>query len=228
DGVPVAETQHAVDPRHPVTTSRPSQRLPGAELTGTAALTLWLAGDGQVAIVDAATLDDIEQLVGVALDLPSVIIAGSASVVGAVARACTPPTVPRGLPDPLLPRPVVAACASVHPMARAQMVALADAGIAVVTPPQGRDGDPDAVAANVAERAHARVAEMAARSVILVGGDTAEAFVGDNTVEVFGSVGAAVGIGEAVIRGRRLRLATKPGGFGTANTLVDLVRGSQQ
>ncbi|HSB86845.1 MAG TPA: hypothetical protein VLD86_11070, partial [Ilumatobacteraceae bacterium] len=145
------------------------------------------------------------------------------SVVGAVARACAPPTVPRGLPDPLLPRPVLAVCASIHPVARAQMAALAEAGVEVVTPPDGREGDPDAVAADVAERAHLQVAMIGARSVIIVGGDTAEAFVADSVVEVFGSVGAEVGIGEAVIRGTRLRLATKPGGFGAANTLVDLL-----
>jgi uncharacterized protein YgbK (DUF1537 family) len=67
------------------------------------------------------------------------------------------------------------------------------------------------------------VAEVGARSVILIGGDTAEAFIGDNVVRVFGSVDVGVSLGEARIRGTSLRVASKPGGFGTANTLVDLV-----
>ncbi|HSB87427.1 MAG TPA: four-carbon acid sugar kinase family protein, partial [Ilumatobacteraceae bacterium] len=82
--VPVAETYHAADPRRPVTTSRPSDLLPGTELAGAESLTAWLAGTERVAIVDARTMDEIERLVGVALGAPNVVIAGSASVVGAV------------------------------------------------------------------------------------------------------------------------------------------------
>ena len=40
---------------------------------------------------------------------------------------------------------------------------------------------------------------------------------------VFGSIDVGISLGEAEIDGRILRLASKPGGFGTANTLVDLV-----
>ena len=68
-----------------------------------------------------------------------------------------------------------------------------------------------------------RLYERRARSVILVGGDTAEAFIGDNIVRVFGSIDVGVSLGDVEIEGRTLRVASKPGGFGTANTLVDLV-----
>ncbi len=68
------------------------------------------------------------------------------------------------------------------------------------------------------------VSTIGARSVILVGGDTAAAFIGDATVTVLGSVGVGISLGEAQFDSRRLRLASKPGSFGTANTLVDLVR----
>ncbi len=108
------------------------------------------------------------------------------------------------------------------------MQALAAAGIDVVVSSDDRRDDPEAVAAEVAERAHALVAAIGARSVILVGGDTAAAFIGDSVVAVFGSIDVGISLGEAEIRGRRLRLAGKPGGFGTSNTLVDLVtRGSR-
>lgn len=227
DGVPVAETPTANDPRLPVTSSRPSDRLPGTELAGTPALAAWLRGTGRVAIVDAQTMEDVDDLVGLALAPRDVVIAGSASVVGAVARACAVSAPPPRLPMPFLPPPIVALCTSVHPASRAQMTALAEAGIEVVIAPD-TPGDPEDVAADVAERAHLRVDALGAKSVIIVGGDSAEAFLGDSTVEVFGSVDDAVGIGEAVVRGRRLHLATKPGGFGSPNTLVDLVRRGTQ
>ena len=75
----------------------------------------------------------------------------------------------------------------------------------------------------MAERAHDLVATLNARSVILVGGDTAEAFIGANVVRIFGSIDVGVSLGDVEVRGRQLRVASKPGGFGTPNTLVDLV-----
>ncbi len=231
DGVPVAETDHGNDPRLPVRTSRPGDSVDGVELAGPDALAEWISGSGgDIAIVDATTLDDIDQLVAVALNAMNVVIAGSASVVGAVARACSPRATPTPLPDPLLPAPVVAVCASLHPASRAQMVALADAdlGVEIVMSPDGRDGDAEASAMEVAGRAHRMVGRLGARSVILVGGDTAAAFLGDTPVRVLGSVGVGISLGDATLAGRRLRLASKPGGFGTTNTLVDLLRRAPQ
>ena len=94
--------------------------------------------------------------------------------------------------------------------------------------PDDRTGDPEAVAVEVAGRAHRLVGELQAGSVILVGGDTAAAFIGDAACAVFGSVGVGISLGELTVGTRRLRLACKPGGFGTTNTLVDLVtKGTQ-
>jgi len=110
------------------------------------------------------------------------------------------------------------------------MAALAASGldVEVVMSPGGRDGDADAVAIELAGRAHRLVGELQARTVILIGGDTAAAFIGDAAVAVYGSVGVGISLGEATLGTRRLRLACKPGGFGTTNTLVDLVtRGTQ-
>jgi D-threonate/D-erythronate kinase len=228
DGVPVADSEHGNDPRLPVRTSRPSDSLPAVELDGADALASWLNGStARVAIVDARTLEDIDRLVAVALDGDDVVFAGSASVVGAVARACSTAAAATVLPSPLLPLPVVAVCASLHPASRAQMVALADAGVTVVMSPDVRGGDPETVAAEVAARARGEIDSARARSVILVGGDTAAAFIGDAPVHVFGSIGVGISLGEAQIEGRHLRLASKPGGFGSANTLVDLVTRGQ-
>ena len=80
----------------------------------------------------------------------------------------------------------------------------------------------------LADRAHRLVGEVQARSVILVGGDTAAAFIGDAPVAVFGSIDVGVSLGELTVGPRQLRLACKPGGFGAPNTLVDLVTKGRQ
>ena len=229
DGAPVAETEHGDDPRMPVRSSRPSDSLIGVELADADALAEWItASAADVAIVDARTLDDIERLVATALNAENVVIAGSASVVGAVARACSPRSTAPRLPDPLLPSPIVAVCASLHPASRQQMAALSVAGVDVVMSPDVRGGDAEAIAFEVAGRAHRLVGELGARSVILVGGDTAAAFIGDVPVAVLGSIGVGISLGEAQFGARRLRLAGKPGSFGAPNTLVDLVRREPQ
>ncbi|MEO7370689.1 MAG: four-carbon acid sugar kinase family protein, partial [Ilumatobacteraceae bacterium] len=187
--VPVANSDLANDPRLPVRSSRPSEALPGPELTGRRSLATWLTGsDGGVAIVDAESLDDIDELVELALGFDDVVLGGPASVVGAVARLSAPADSVVRLPVPLLPKPVVVVCASLHPVSRAQIARVADAGFDVVTSPEERIGDSQSIATEVASRAHRLVAQRRARSVVLVGGDTAEAFIGDNVVRIFGSI----------------------------------------
>ncbi len=224
DGVPVADSELGDDPRLPVRSSRPSETLDGVELSGPAALTGWLARSSTgVAIVDARTLTEIDELVKIALIAADVLLAGPASVVGAVAKLSSPERSGAHLPEPLLPEPILVVCASLHPVSRVQIAKVGQAGVEVVTSSVVRGADSELVAAEVAERAHRLVAERGTRSVILVGGDTAEAFIGDNVVRVFGSIDVGVSLGDARIRGNLLRIASKPGGFGTANTLVDLV-----
>lgn len=224
DGVPVAESELGNDPRLPVRSSRPSETVGGVELAGAAALIDWLARSSKgIAIVDAGSLPEIDELVTLALGATDVLMAGPASVVGSVARISCPGSSGARLPEPLLPTPILVVCASLHPVSRAQIAKVAQAGVEVVTSSLIRGADSEIVAAEVAERAHRLIAERGARSVILVGGDTAEAFIGDSVVRVFGSIGVDVSLGEARIRGTLLRVASKPGGFGTANTLVDLV-----
>ena len=224
NGVAVTDSDLGNDPRLPVRSSRPGESLPGTELAGPDALEAWLSrSDAGVAIVDALTLADIDQLVAMALGATDVVVSGPASVVGAVASICSPGDAGAALPHPLLPKPIVVVCASLHPVSRAQIAKVAAAGIDVVTSSTVRDSDPEAIAGEVAERARRLVAALDARSVILIGGDTAEAFIEDNVVRVFGSIDVGVSLGDAEVRGRRLRVASKPGGFGTPNTLVDLV-----
>jgi uncharacterized protein YgbK (DUF1537 family) len=224
EGAPVAESELGNDPRLPVRSSRPAEALRGVELDGSTALTEWLArARSGIAIVDARTIAEIEQLVTIAFDAADVLLAGPASVVGAFANVSSTEPTGAQLPEPRLPKPIVVVSASLHPISRAQIAEVERAGIDVVTSSVVRGGDSAVVAAQVAERAHRLVTERRARSVILVGGDTAEAFIGDTVVHVFGSIDVGVSLGEALVRGTLLRIASKPGGFGTANTLVDLV-----
>jgi D-threonate/D-erythronate kinase len=224
NGVPVAESELGNDPRLPVLSSRPSEALPGSELRDPDELVAWLAtSTSGVAIVDARTLADIDELVAIALHPADVVVSGPASVVEAAARLRAPRDASVVLPDPLLPKPIVVVCASLHPVSRAQIAMMAGMGFDVVTSSEVREDEPERVATEVAERARRLVASLQARSVMLVGGDTAEAFIGDSVVRVFGSLDVGVSLGEALVDGRTLRIASKPGGFGTANTLVDLV-----
>ena len=86
-----------------------------------------------------------------------------------------------------------------------------------------RPGDADVVAAELAGRAHRLVGELQARSVILVGGDTAAAFIGDARCACSARSVSAISLGDADVRRETAAAAGKPGGFGTTNTLVDLV-----
>jgi len=224
NGVPVADSELGNDPRLPVRSSRSRDSLGGTELAGAGELGDWLTrGERGAAIVDAETLDEIAELAELALASPDVVVGGPASVVGAVADIWAPDGAFPTFPDPLLPRPLVVVCASLHPVSREQIVRMAAEGFEVVTSSEVRDPEPERVARDVAERAHRIVDACRARTVMLIGGDTAEAFIGDNVVHVYGSLDVGVSLGDADIRGRTLRVASKPGGFGTPNTLVDLV-----
>ncbi|HEX3090727.1 MAG TPA: four-carbon acid sugar kinase family protein, partial [Ilumatobacteraceae bacterium] len=187
NGVPVAESDLGNDPRLPVRNSRPRETLPATEVRGPDELVAWLAmSSAGVAIADATTLDEIHELVQIALHPADVVLSGPASVVEAVATLGAPQGLELVLPDPLLPKPVVVVCASLHPVARAQIAAATEAGIEVVTSSEVRGADSEGIAIEVAARAHRLVAASEARSVILVGGDTAEAFIGASVVRVHG------------------------------------------
>ena len=130
--MPVADSELGNDPRLPVRSSRPSESLAG-DRAGRAGRAGGMAGDNPthgVAIVDATTLDEIDQLVAIALGVPDVVVVGSGLGGWCGRRASVRPTgPPRTLPDPCFPEPVVVVCASLHPVSRAQIAAVAEAGI---------------------------------------------------------------------------------------------------
>src|SRR3954464_8278513 len=108
NGVPVAESELANDPRLPVRSSRPRESLDSTELADAGELADWLARSATGAVVvDASTLTDIAELASIALGPPDVVVAGPASVVGAVADISAPDGALPTFPDPLLPGPLV-------------------------------------------------------------------------------------------------------------------------
>jgi D-threonate/D-erythronate kinase len=244
-GRPVDQTVHVLDPRSPALTSRPAMLLDGAdELAGPVAVANWLAGATRVAVADAADDGDVARVVELACAHDDVLIVGTAAVVGAVAKQVwqtqgRPPPVGRASGEALT-APVLVVCGSLHPVSRRQIRSLIEAGASVIdasnpaaTPVTSsvailmsdieRTGDAALVAARLAEQAHVALRSMGAATVVLLGGDTAQAFIGDREVRVRGSLDVGVAVGAIVIDDKPHALVAKPGAFGAPNTLVDLM-----
>jgi uncharacterized protein YgbK (DUF1537 family) len=238
-GVPVDRSDHGRDPRAPVLTSRPATLLPGAdELPTLDDVRAWLAGHGRVAVADAGDAAALEAVVSLSCGRDEVLLVGTAAVVGAVARSLG--TVRHVAPQARVEGPVLVVCGSLHPVSRAQLAALVDAGarivggptstdapsVSIVTSADQRHGEPATEAATLARRAHELVRAGAFRTVVLVGGDTAEAFIGDRVVRVTGSLDVGVALGSIDVDGSTVAVVAKPGAFGRPNTLVDLMGAS--
>jgi hypothetical protein len=83
--------------------------------------------------------------------------------------------------------------------------------------------DPEVVALGLAVRAHDHLGAAGASTVVLLGGDTADAFLGERVVRVLGSLDTGMALGETVVDGRTITIVTKPGGFGHDRTVHDLL-----
>lgn len=265
DGVPVSESTYAGDGRSDVTTSRPASRLAGSvELAGAHDVNRWLAAgpaNRPIAVVDAATVADIEAVVdawctpspGSAGRAAGVVVCGPAVVVGIAACRSQRGAGPGGVQSSRIlssssasvRAPVLVIVGSLHPASRAQLAALRRRGVPVVGPGDAAGlrglagspvaviaGDPDGKSARPADVGVAAALGVAARTVvghrwfatvILVGGETAAAFIGDAAVQVHGSLALGIAAGAASIGGRRIEIVTKPGGFGDPQSLVRLL-----
>lgn len=230
-GVPVTRSEFANDARSPVRTSTPANLLRAVTAGDAGALARWLASRPMgICVCDARTNGDIAELVQAARAVPSVVLCGPAAVARALAVDAAAKVRPRA--QAALPGgPAVVVCGSRHPRSRAQAAAVDGIdGVTVLLPPAGLDADADAevVALELAGRAHDAVANTGARTVVLLGGDTAEAFIGERSVRVLGSAGTnrtlvGTAVGRLSINGRDLCVITKPGGFGDDRTVADLL-----
>ena len=205
DGVPVAETEHGNDPRLPVRSSRAGDALAGDELAGVGCaddMARGVGGSGWRSSMPRRSTRSTSWCV-VALGAADVVLAGPAAVVacrgqGSALRLGPAIELRRIRCCHRRSSPCVPAC--IPPVAP-RSPALADVGVEVVMSSEIAGQRPGCRRRRGGRRAHERVAALEARSVILVGGDTAAAFIGDNVVRVFGSIGVGVSLGEAEIRG---------------------------
>lgn len=229
-GVPVDRSAHAGDPRSPVRTARPASLLPGAiELDDADRLARWLrtAAAGDAAVVDAVDDAAVEAAVAVLAEWPDVVLVGTARVLAAlVARDAPAHRVAASGPGIALERPVLVVAGSAHPVSRAQVVQVRHAAmpsVHVLAAPVERRDDPAAVVATLAAEARRSVGALGIATVVVLGGDTAEALIGDQVVHVHGSLGVGIARGTVTIGGHEVTLVSKPGAFGDADTVAALL-----
>ncbi|MFN8022727.1 MAG: four-carbon acid sugar kinase family protein [Acidimicrobiales bacterium] len=225
DGVPVHETAFGRDPRSPVTSSRPADRLLDAvEVGDAAAAGVALDAGARVVVGDAATDFDVRSYVDLLDGRPDLVVVGPAAVVAAAAGRGEGDTSPNDRHAVPGARALVVS-ASRHPAALEQLEAVRARGIVVVQPPaDARVEDADRVLAELADAArHALAADPVVDVLVVIGGDTAAAVIGEADVTVHGTLDVGVASGTVVLDGRRLQLITKPGGFGTAGTVTGVL-----
>jgi 4-hydroxythreonine-4-phosphate dehydrogenase len=228
DGVAVHEGPLGADPRNPVWSSRPAEHLRDAgaylvdELADETELGRWLAARGAgVAVCDASTDADVRRIATVWSGAGGVVLVGTSAVVAEGLDALR--TEPRGaVPEaPSFPAPVLVVCGSLHPGARAQIDALrAESlpGVEVIASDPTRPGPvvPDDAARTATALADA-VARSDARTIVVLGGDTAAAVLGLRPVVVGGT--AMPGAPWMRLADGRL-VVTRAGGFGDPAALV--------
>jgi 4-hydroxythreonine-4-phosphate dehydrogenase len=248
-GRPVNEGAAGTDVRRRVLTARPAEALRTAggidvrELAARTDVAEWLAAPNGVAVADA----DDDDVIGGILDewaarAGEVVLAGTSAVVGGAARVLGDSK--RTEPVPPVEGPVLVVCGSVHPASRRQIEfaeqheipatyladdisarLLEDEGALIFTSeiPVGDVTEPMAIAA--AASLARGVSDLRARvqvgALVVIGGDTAAAVIGNRAVEVLGSVD--VGTAWCSVDGFEMPVVTRSGGFGSDQALVDLL-----
>ncbi len=253
DGVPAAQSAAGGDPRTPVheshlptlLASQTRRRIyaierPPAGYACAALAAQWqaLLPEGGIAVVDAGDEDDLAQIAqaaqlmaysaageqkGVQEGQRGLVLAGSAGLARFVAANMAGERRPH----------VLIVCGSLHPKARAQLRALQEQpeGIAVhilATPEARTAGAAQQPVQGLAQEAAGWLTSHAVCGVIVTGGDTLDALLaaldaGGIDLEQALAPGIALGrIGGGPWAG--LRIASKAGGFGDVNALVQAVR----
>ncbi|MCU0260982.1 MAG: hypothetical protein MUE78_08190 [Ilumatobacteraceae bacterium] len=202
---------------------RPAALLGADEVVGADALEAWLAGGAAAAVCDVTDEHELGALAVRLAAVPEVLVAGPAGAIGAVVRArsggaVTPPA------SAVLEPPVIVVCGSASAVAREQVERLrARVPEVEILVPAARQGPLDrAVATVLADSARERIAALRARTVVVVGGDTAAALLGEGPRVVGGSVARGVPWSRAA-DGSGPLVVTKAGAFGGPDLLADLL-----
>ncbi|MDE0054185.1 MAG: hypothetical protein OXT64_08010 [Gammaproteobacteria bacterium] len=227
DGVPVLESPFGKDPLTAPLSSRPLEILEATD-----------CADGDVVVWDASDNTELEAAAQRCREEGRAIV-GPSGAVAAYAATVFPDLVPREVP---IEPPVLVLCGSLNAMSREQIARLgvpvltlsdetqltragaAHGAITVVaTPvPSGAISNREAERMAMAMAGYARRAlesGYASGTLFVLGGDTAAAIIGDETLDVLGTVDTAVPIS----RFRDGYLVTKGGGIGRPDTLVKLL-----
>ncbi len=232
DQVPVGETVLARDPDFVLESSDIVRGLTGR----TARRVEWcpLADlrrgrvpdvDDAIVICDAETDADLDAIARAALRAtPAPLLVGSAGLAAALARglglAGEPPRMPTGL------RWLIVA-GSRHPATAAQLAAVRDRGVRIISPPRESLGDLRAVAADLARQARKIIESEPIDLVAVTGGDTAVALYRELDADRIELLGAPVpGLALGTLRrgdGLALTVLTKAGGFGAPDLLARLI-----
>lgn len=229
DGVPLAELPRDARAGAPPAGSRPADHLLAAgatdviELRSPVELSGWRSA---FAIADAGSPEDLAAIAAAWRPrADEVVLAGTAAAIAAAVVATESPP-----PAPVATGEIVVACGSLHPQARAQLDRLAQAGMEAVTVVASPEPAVRPVTEPAAMAAASRLAAQTRRvidsrrpaAVVVIGGDTAAALLGDGPRIVGGTVvpGAPWSL---PVDGRGPVVVTRAGSFGAGDGLVELI-----
>ena len=216
-GKPVLESVFGNDPLNAPISSKPAEVLEHARVRGD-----WVVWDAN---------DNVEMQSNIRRAIAEErIVIGASGAIGGFAREYLPERPPRKI---ALPKPAVVLCGSLNPLSRQQIDAIgvtvqttttgiefSDDTTVIATPiPEGEITDAEAVA--MAEDAAAMLRKEWERigTLVVIGGDTAAAIVGDDALECMGTV--APGIPASMYNG--VCLITKGGGIGELEIVKTIV-----
>lgn len=216
-GLPVLESVFANDPLNMPVSSMPAEVLEHAGVTGD-----WV-------VWDAKDNDEMERNIRRAIAEDRVVI-GASGAIGGLAREYLQTRKPRQID---LPKPVVVLCGSLNGLSREQIGAIGvrvqttgdeidfSSELTVIATPQPPGEITDAQALAMGEDAAAVLHREweGIGTLVVIGGDTAAAIVGDDPLECMGTV--APGIPASMCRG--VCLVTKGGGIGHTQIVREIL-----
>ncbi|HAK50914.1 MAG TPA: hypothetical protein DCM54_03280 [Gammaproteobacteria bacterium] len=217
--VPVLEGPFGQDPLTAPCSSRPDEVMEEAGCTG-----------GDVVIWDANDNAELEQAIS-RCRAENKMLVGPTGAIGAYADTVFPNLASRQVP---IENPVLIVCGSLNAHSRDQISRLSCPvyglddviqveSLSILASPLRSGEVSNEEAESVAEALADKVSDIEVRTLFVIGGDTAGAIVGDETLDVLGTVAPGIPIS----RFRDGLLVTKGGGIGTPDILVNLLGGPE-
>ena len=232
-GVPVADSPFGKDPRNALLSSRPLDYLQAAGCQAA------LASEDAV-VLDAEDNAQLQRAARRCLAEERVLVGATGAIAAYAALLREGSTA--AVPAPKLPRPALVVCGSLHPLSRAQIanatsclkvspaaVSAAERALrvgedVVLASPKTTETIDDASAARMAGRLAELTWELVRRcdvpALVVFGGDTAQRILGDQELQVLGSVGTGIPLCRT---NNGLHVVTKGGGIGTEDSLARLL-----